>query len=138
MRENLLALEKTLRQLLEFYREKTEIEDVCDLLDRLKVELEQGVGDGSYALESLDRLVGVFHTPGALEKELANLLDVQAICVSLEDPPPMMTELDVVVRTKWSGDLSLPGRVVHVAIRSRSRPLSTTRWWWSSCATCPS
>lgn len=115
MRENLSSFEKTLRQLIEFYQDKIDAADMCEVFERLLGELEEIPGDGSYMLERNDRLVGTFFTPKALERELANLLDVQAICVPLEDPPPMMTELDVVVRTNWSDDLSLPGRVVHVS-----------------------
>ena len=115
MRENLAKFEKTVRQLIEFYQDKVEAADMCEVFERLAGELEEIPGDGAYMLESMDRLVGVFFTPNALERELANLLEVQAICVPLEDPPPMMTEIDVVVRTDWSDDLSLPGRVVHVS-----------------------
>jgi hypothetical protein len=115
MRENLAKFEKTVRQLIEFYQDKVEAADMCEVFERLAGELEEIPGDGAYMLESMDRLVGVFFTPNALERELANLLEVQAICVPLEDPPPMMTEIDVVVRTDWSDELSLPGRVVHVS-----------------------
>ena len=91
MRENLSSFEKTLRQLIEFYQDKIDAADMCEVFERLLGELEEIPGDGSYMLERNDRLVGTFFTPKALERELANLLDVQAICVPLEDPPPMMT-----------------------------------------------
>lgn len=54
-------------------------------------------------------------SPEVLERELANLIDVQALCLRLPESLDVMTELDICLHIGTLDSLGFEGRVVHVS-----------------------